>query len=368
MVMDRYEERRILFDAREFMAGRYTGIGKALAGLVAALTEGGTADRIDLAVQDPKAVPDTLRNREDVRLLELPRNFLASEKALSALCGRRYNLFVSPYPKLPLFGCRCKTIHTVHDVFYLTHGIYRRRLKTAVDRFRLKRDLRRSDLTWYDSRWSMKETHKLVGTNGKNPRVRFLAVDDQFSEHVRSDPGPVLNRYGLVPGYILVLGNGLPHKNLGVLLSVCSEVKREMIFAGVPEENRRYWQERYSDADVTWIDTIDDEHLPRVLQQAFCLAQPSTDEGYGYPPLEAMSCGIPAVVSRIPVLLETTGGNALQASPFRSVEWLDAFSRLETHDVHSRCVKSGLKWVQGLRGRAGWKGHIADIEGLIGEP
>jgi glycosyltransferase involved in cell wall biosynthesis len=42
---------------------------------------------------------------------------------------------------------------------------------------------------------------------------------------------------------------------------------------------------------------------------------PSWDEGFGYPPIEAMACGAPVVVSSIPVLLETTGGMALSAPP-----------------------------------------------------
>jgi glycosyltransferase involved in cell wall biosynthesis len=42
---------------------------------------------------------------------------------------------------------------------------------------------------------------------------------------------------------------------------------------------------------------------------------PSWDEGFGYPPIEAMACGAPVVVSNIPVLLETTGGVALAAPP-----------------------------------------------------
>ncbi len=101
------------------------------------------------------------------------------------------------------------------------------------------------------------------------------------------------------------------------------------------------------------------------MRGAFCLAQPSTAEGYGYPPLEAMACGVPAVVSNIPVLIETTGGNSLKADPNDYREWLQAFEALEKKDMYQNQIEKGLKWVQPLWGRRGWEGHISDIEELI---
>jgi glycosyltransferase involved in cell wall biosynthesis len=42
---------------------------------------------------------------------------------------------------------------------------------------------------------------------------------------------------------------------------------------------------------------------------------PSIYEGFGLPPLEAMACGAPVIASRIPALVETTGGAALLFDP-----------------------------------------------------
>lgn len=70
---------------------------------------------------------------------------------------------------------------------------------------------------------------------------------------------------------------------------------------------------KYPGSEAVWVEHISDKELPVIVKEVFCLAQPSTLEGYGYPPLEAIACGVPAVVSDIPVLLETTGGNALTA-------------------------------------------------------
>ena len=101
------------------------------------------------------------------------------------------------------------------------------------------------------------------------------------------------------------------------------------------------------------------------MRGAFCVAQPSLVEGYGYPPLEAMACGRPAIVSRIPVLLETTGNCALSASPDDPTEWKEALRTLEDASSYDELVKKALKWTEPLLGPRAWKPYLEDIENLM---
>ncbi|MCK4830514.1 glycosyltransferase family 4 protein, partial [bacterium] len=263
------------------------------------------------------------------------------------------------------FGCHCVAVHTVHDVLDLTHPAYRKRFKLFFDIFRLKVALKKADLTWYDSSWSMEETKKLAGFVGKNPRVRYLGIDEKFSGRRFQAKDDIPRKYNLQPGYILVVGNGLPHKNLGVLLSIGDRLSRKLVFVGIPEKNKRHWKSRYPASKAIWIQHIDDEDLPAIMKGSFCLAQPSTAEGYGYPPLEAMACGIPAVVSSIPVLVETTGDHALTADPGDPEKWIEAFDALDNQQKYHSQVEKGLRWVKPFLGRKGWEKHIFDIEELI---
>jgi glycosyltransferase involved in cell wall biosynthesis len=225
--------------------------------------------------------------------------------------------------------------------------------------------LKRSSLTWYDSEWSLKETLNYAGIIGRNPRVRHLAIGNIFTEDSPADDVQVIQKYQLPSGYILVLGNGLPHKNLGVLLPITREIKRQLVLVGVREETQTYWRSNYPSSTARWISHVDDADLPALLKGAFCLLQPSLCEGYGYPPLEAMACGIPAVVSSIPVLLETTGGRALTADPNQPKAWLDAIQRLENKEFYRTHVSRGLEWVRPQRGKEAWRKHIADIEEVL---
>jgi glycosyltransferase involved in cell wall biosynthesis len=355
---------RVLVDSREFIQGKKSGIARVLEGLVDALAESDYVDKVLLAGFIPGAIPNKLREKERIYLLGLPSSFLSAEKALAGL-SEEAEIFISPYPKLPLFGCHCKTAHIIHDVLDLTHPLYRKRLKANFDSWRLKSALKRANLTWYDSAWSMEETKKYAGHAGHNPKVRYPGIDGQFSPAREDRDQMTLKKYGLEPGYVLCVGNGLPHKNLGVLLDVAAEIPRKIVTVGARAENQLYWKARFPQARSIWIEHAADSDLPVLMRGAFCLAQPSTAEGYGYPPLEAMGCGVPAVTSNIPVLVETTGGNALTADHHDSRAWVQALKALEDRHIHQGLVEKGLRWVMPLQDANAWRGHISDIEELL---
>ena len=108
-----------------------------------------------------------------------------------------------------------------------------------------------------------------------------------------------------------------------------------------------------------------DKELTAVIRGAFCLAQPSTAEGYGYPPLEAMACGIPTIVSNIPVLRETTGGNALFADPLVPQQWVEAVAGLSNTRLYHDLTEKGLQWIKPITGQNGWQSHLSDINNLL---
>ena len=356
---------KILIDAREFTKDRLTGIGRVLEGLLDSLSDSYFVKEITLAVCSQAGIPFGLNTSNEVNLSKVPLQLLQSEKALSDLTCRDFDIFLSPYPKLPLFGCGCPTIHIIHDILDLTHPAYKRRFRVLFDRLRLRQALRKAALSWYDSFWSLQQTKQHIGLSGRNPRVRYPAISDSFHPETQPRDNKLIKKHNLEPGYILTLGNGLPHKNLGVLLKIVHQIPRPFLFVGVSEKNQRYWKAKYPASRAVWVRYIADEELPAILRNAFCLAQPSTAEGYGYPPLESMACGVPAVVSNIPVLLETTGNQALTADPGEPKTWIHAFNSLEQRDIYQTQVEKGLRWVEPLMGRKGWEKHVSDMEELL---
>ena len=354
-----------LIDCREFSPGRKTGISRFLEGLLDASAAAFSEVPFLLACFSEDAVPTKLREKENIQVIKVPNGFLRSEKALSELSKHGAQLFLSPYPKLPLFGCQCAALHVIHDVLDLTHPAYPQRFKAYFDSFRLKRALKKADLTWYVSSWSLEETRKYAGYIGKNPKVRHNGIAEIFAPTKERNEESILEKYRVEPGYVLVIGNGLPHKNLGTILEVANQLGRELVFVGISSENQKHWRSRYPRAKAVWMSHVTEQDLPAIIRAAFCLAQPSTAEGYGYPPLEAMACGVPAVVSDIPVLIETTGSCAMAADPYDASSWMEAINALTNQFLYEKQVEKGLKWVEPLMGRSAWQGHILDIKDLL---
>jgi glycosyltransferase involved in cell wall biosynthesis len=64
-------------------------------------------------------------------------------------------------------------------------------------------------------------------------------------------------------------------------------------------------------ADVVFTEGVADEELPAYYSAATCFVLPSLAEGFGLPPLEAMACGCPTIVSAAGALPEVAADAAL---------------------------------------------------------
>jgi glycosyltransferase involved in cell wall biosynthesis len=357
--------KRIVIDAREFSSPKITGISRVLIGLIEAVNSNQIIDEIILATSSQHYIPQHFCNTRKIKIAKLPNGFLSADKILSSITKKNVSLYISPYPKLPLFKVFCPAIHIIHDVFYITRSQYSNNFKRLFNIYRLKKALNSASITWYDSNWSMKATKELIHFNGINPRIRYPSIGEQFNINSFKKKDLILGKYKLQSGYIIVNGNGRPHKNLGVLLKKANRFKRMIVFIGVSSKLQNIWKKKFPMADVRWLDYVDDQDLPFIYKGAFCLAQPSKEEGFGYPPLEAMACGTPTVVSNIPVLVETTGGNTIMADPEDPDSWIEAFEKLENRSIYSSNAEKGLLWVQAFIGNKGNKKQLSDINEII---
>jgi len=345
---------RLLVDGREFVAGRKTGIGRFLEGLLLAVSGAHPEWQLRLAISKQCAPPSSLRDKTQV--LYLPH----APELFWPVLARGHDAFISPYPKLPWRRLPCPAIHTVHDVLYLEHPAYRGHLlRTAAARLRLRRALSRADVTWFDSRISYEACTQLAG-RPRRGKVRYPAVEAIFS------PGePAWERD---EPYFLCVGNGLPHKNLAVILHAIGHVPASLLCAGVQDAMADELKNRFPEAmeKVRFLSHVPDEELVRLYRGATALLLPSTAEGYGYPPLEAMACGTPAIIADIPVLRETTGNQAAYCPPHADRDWVRAMRQMLNPEHRREMSRQGLAWVKARQGMAGWQAHVGDIEALLG--
>jgi glycosyltransferase involved in cell wall biosynthesis len=131
--------------------------------------------------------------------------------------------------------------------------------------------------------------------------------------------------------YVVALSSTQSHKNIGVLLKAFADQRLSdltlVLFGAAGKasfENLGF----EVPANVRFVGRIDDAELAALMIHALAFACPSTTEGFGLPPLEAMILGCPAIVAPCGALPEVCGDAALQADPHQPDQWVDAILRL----------------------------------------
>ena len=139
---------------------------------------------------------------------------------------------------------------------------------------------------------------------------------------------------GLPDRFILFVGTLEPRKNLLMLVKAYAEFKRQvagdhkLVLGG-----SRGWlyqpvftavEELGLQGDVIFPGFIPEDELPLWYNAAVVFAYPSLYEGFGLPPLEAMACGTPVVVSKASSLPEVVGDAGVLVDPCQPEEWAAA--------------------------------------------
>ncbi|HEX7336619.1 MAG TPA: glycosyltransferase family 1 protein [Gemmatimonadales bacterium] len=165
-----------------------------------------------------------------------------------------------------------------------------------------------------------------VSEFSRNELVRWMGI---AREKIRVTPGGhehilapsadrhVLSRHGLGSRpYVLAVGSLSRHKNLDAAAAAMRLLGRhewDYVLAG-PVNQRIFGSAASGPSDlVVHLGYVSEAELRALYEQASCFVYPSRYEGFGLPPLEAMACGCPVVVSRAASLPEVCGDAALYA-------------------------------------------------------
>jgi glycosyltransferase involved in cell wall biosynthesis len=135
---------------------------------------------------------------------------------------------------------------------------------------------------------------------------------------VPADPG-VFARVPAAPQrYILAVGSRSPHKNIESVVKAVSRLGAAalpLVVAG-GTNSRIFGEAAPSGAHYHDAGYVTDGELRALYENAACLVFPSWYEGFGLPPLEAMTCGCPVVVSNRAALPEVGGDAVLYCNPY----------------------------------------------------
>lgn len=130
-----------------------------------------------------------------------------------------------------------------------------------------------------------------------NIKVIYNMVNEEFS-NIENKEG-LRSRYGIPNDkkVLISVSTSIPRKNLSLLTRIMTELNEEfyLIRVGPPIGFGKTFN------------GIDTRTLAELYNCADTFILTSTKEGFNYPVAEAMSCGLPVVVSDIPIMREVTG-------------------------------------------------------------
>lgn len=197
--------------------------------------------------------------------------------------------------------------------------------------------------------------------------ARFSLVPNAADHILRQNSDPTVpDRYGLLRGgYLLAVGNHSPNKNLNALIAAHSRagpgVPALAIAGGfTPGIAHRHLP---GNARVHLLGRVPDADLRGLYQGAAGFVFPSLHEGFGIPPLEAMTLGVPVICARRAAMPEVLGDAPIWFDPLNTAAITHALDRFAAMQPCERDMRIGLGRMRATR--YSWAGSARGLVDIL---
>ena len=297
------------------------------------------------ALQYPNVVVKKFRFPN--KLLNLSLWYLHFPK-LDTLVGGT-DIFFLPNLNFAAVSHRTKLVVTAHDLSFELFPetfSWKRRLWHFLINFR--RLVHLADTIIAVSQSTKDDLMMQYGVASDRIRVIYSGIGDQFHVMSRNDNElvRVQKKYHLPYKFILSLATFEPRKNILSLIQAYEALQKlgnplfdkyALVIAGT-----RGWKcneifaairrSPYKDK-IIMPGFIADDDKAAVYNLASVFVYPSLYEGFGFPPLEAMACGVPVIVSHSSSLPEIVGSAGILIDPYQPEELFLALQQILLHQT-----------------------------------
>jgi len=279
--------------------------------------------------------------------------YSVSEHWSMARAARRaqVDLYHSPHYTLPL-PLGCPAVVTVHDLIHVRFsrffpagaGIYARTIAGAA--------VRKARLVLVDSSHVRDDVQEILGVPSDRVRVVPLGISKEFTRRSADEAERFLREKKLPSAYFLYVGARKKHKNLALVIDALGRMSRAdrlpLVLSGPAWRMSHPLAQRAQRAGISSAIHFtgalrSDDDLALLYSGAALYLQPSLDEGFGLPPLEAMACGTPVLSSSAGALRETLGDAAVLLPPSEPEAWAEAMTELLQNSLRrEELIRRGL--------------------------
>ncbi len=300
------------------------------------------------------------------RLINTSSYFLNCPKIDKLLGG--IDLFFSPHFIFSPLSKGCPKVVTFHDLsfehyphfFSLKRKIWHRlvnpkkQAKTAEKIIAVSQSTKQDLINFYGIRPSkIKVIYSGIGEEFKTQNSKLKTQNHILKVKT------IKKKYNLPEKFILYFGTIEPRKNIIGLIKAFEQLKLanlyksdlKLVIAGSPgwlyQDVFKTAQESKYKNDIIFTGFIEDKDKPYLYNLAEVFVYPSFFEGFGFPPLEAMACGLPVITSNTSSFPEIVGDSAIMVDPYKIDEISFALKEVLTDkNLREELIKRGLKQVK----------------------
>jgi len=364
---------KIGIDIRCLSEGRRTGVEEYSLNLLEKILKEDNDNKYVLFLNSwkkPKLEIDFLKNHKNVELKisRFPNKILNfflwyfNWPKLDKLIGG-VDVFFMPNLNFVALSLKVKLILTVHDLsfeYYPETFSWKRRLWHIF--INPQKIIRRADKVLAVSDSTRNDLIGFYKINQAKVETVYNGVGEVFGRIDRNDPRllKIKEKYALPFNFILFLGTFEPRKNIGGIVRAYERMRQEggsqlekykLVIAGSEgwksAKLKREIKKSSLAKDIYQVKFIDEEDKVFVYNLAALFVYPSFFEGFGLPPLEAIKCGVPVIVSDNSSMVETVGEAGILTDAFSADEIALAMKEfLIDKDLKKEFYPAGIRQAQ----------------------
>ncbi|HCM68643.1 MAG TPA: hypothetical protein DIS62_06665 [Candidatus Kerfeldbacteria bacterium] len=267
------------------------------------------------------------------------------------------DVFFSPHFLLASLSPDCKRVTTFHDLSYIRFKEFFSWRRNIWHKFQIRASSwsNLSDKFIAVSQSTKKDLIERYDFSSNKTKVIHSGISKSIFRPKESELDLFRKENNLPDDFILFMGKLEPRKNISGLIrsfnllkGLCEFKNLNLVIVGSPGwlyKNifREAKNSPYKN-NIIFKNYIKDEDRKFYYFLASLFIYPSFFEGFGFPPLEAMSCGIPVITSRNSSLPEVVGGAATTIDPYNISElelWITKL--LDDKDLSGLMAKRGIE-------------------------
>jgi glycosyltransferase involved in cell wall biosynthesis len=264
----------------------------------------------------------------------------------------KYDIFHTTTFTVPPKYMYKKLVVTIYDVSFYTHPQFHIKENVNHCQRETTEAVKKADIIIAISNSTKSDLVKYFDCPADKIIVTHLGYDRSFEQKVSIDKkNLILSKHKIEKPFIFHLGSLEPRKNtLGLIkayrfLPKKLQDKYQLIIGGgkgwMNNDISEYVLKHKLSDNIKFLGYVPDTDLPAFYQSAKCFVYPSFYEGFGIPPLEAMTSGCPVLVSDISCLPEIYEDSALYCHP-NNIEDMGKKLKYMLLDDCSDLIKRGI--------------------------